>query len=384
MYRLPVVNTQLTVKIKFYGHPQSNEPEIRRISLPLPLNLLELKKRLNAMFPEYNDGDIDEEFAMKYVDDEKELVTIASQEELNEALRVLGHSKVFHLLVVKKKKVMMKRNNGDNEEEKEEKKEKKKKNTPLVNPDPSKIEKVCENQNPYHGAVCDNCNRRIFGIRYKCGNCEDFDLCSECESKGVEFHHHPSDHLFVKIRKPLPPFTFQRRMLLPNNLYEPPRWYGGLRHRRYFCPSLRCEWPTKMMNNNDWNASNNHKDNDNNEPLKIPVSCSSNEKSKKEELKQEPKKDETKQEPKKDETKQEPKKDETKQEPKKDETKHEQKEDMKGRSNEEPRLSSRFEVMINTLESMGFQDRRQNIEVLVRHGGNLEAAVNDLLGSHRL
>lgn len=41
----------------------------------------------------------------------------------------------------------------------------------------------------------------IQGIRYKCVNCADYDLCSNCEAQRV----HQRDHLFLKIYEPLPP-----------------------------------------------------------------------------------------------------------------------------------------------------------------------------------
>ena len=54
-----------------------------------------------------------------------------------------------------------------------------------------------------------------------CSNCEDYDLCEECE--GVEGVHNP-DHVFLKIRRPV--LTAGRRKngkmnsLLKHNLYE--------------------------------------------------------------------------------------------------------------------------------------------------------------------
>jgi len=65
-----------------------------------------------------------------------------------------------------------------------------------------------------HAAQCDNCKARIFGIRYRCVNCEDFDLCETCESKRL----HREDHLFLKVYKPV---VIPVKILLPN-FYEKP------------------------------------------------------------------------------------------------------------------------------------------------------------------
>ncbi|KAG8184254.1 hypothetical protein JTE90_019492 [Oedothorax gibbosus] len=51
------------------------------------------------------------------------------------------------------------------------------------------------------GIYCDNCDQIIQGIRYKCVNCSDFDLCQECESLP---YIHNAYHMFLKVRHPLP------------------------------------------------------------------------------------------------------------------------------------------------------------------------------------
>jgi len=57
-----------------------------------------------------------------------------------------------------------------------------------------------EEEQVHPGVVCDGCGSGISGIRYKCSNCPDYDLCQNCESKvGV---HDPS-HVFLKIAKPI-------------------------------------------------------------------------------------------------------------------------------------------------------------------------------------
>lgn len=51
-------------------------------------------------------------------------------------------------------------------------------------------------QNSVHKVQCSQCKSQvIYGVRYKCNVCEDFNLCSECE----EVHRH--SHLLLKIKK---------------------------------------------------------------------------------------------------------------------------------------------------------------------------------------
>eukprot|EP01114_Cavostelium_apophysatum_P005578 TRINITY_DN1676_c0_g1_i1.p1 TRINITY_DN1676_c0_g1~~TRINITY_DN1676_c0_g1_i1.p1 ORF type:complete len:437 (-),score=85.77 TRINITY_DN1676_c0_g1_i1:26-1336(-) len=50
-----------------------------------------------------------------------------------------------------------------------------------------------------HNAICDLCKQQIYGIRYKCGHCEDFDLCESCESA----RPHERNHVFLKIYDPV-------------------------------------------------------------------------------------------------------------------------------------------------------------------------------------
>ncbi|KAH7053129.1 hypothetical protein B0J12DRAFT_739257 [Macrophomina phaseolina] len=56
-------------------------------------------------------------------------------------------------------------------------------------------------RNVRHAAVCDGCDKFIYGVRHKCLNCPDWDYCAEC-IKNAKFRH-PS-HRFVPIFDPLP------------------------------------------------------------------------------------------------------------------------------------------------------------------------------------
>ncbi|MCJ1322570.1 hypothetical protein MMC15_007919 [Xylographa vitiligo] len=68
----------------------------------------------------------------------------------------------------------------------------------------------------HRGVSCNSCNTQpIRGIRYRCSNCADFDLCETCEAAPI----HPKTHVFYKVRVPAP-FTGS-----PRNVQ--PVWYPG-------------------------------------------------------------------------------------------------------------------------------------------------------------
>jgi len=52
----------------------------------------------------------------------------------------------------------------------------------------------------HEGVSCNGCGTfPIRGIRYKCGECRDFDFCESCEKS---MDHNP-EHIFQKIKKPI-------------------------------------------------------------------------------------------------------------------------------------------------------------------------------------
>ena len=82
---------------------------------------------------------------------------------------------------------------------------------------------IAEDQSRKDGYVhrqvtCNQCNTHpIRGIRYRCANCVDYDLCEQCESTQV----HTPTHIFYKVRIPAP-FPF-----LGNPRQPEPVWYPG-------------------------------------------------------------------------------------------------------------------------------------------------------------
>jgi hypothetical protein len=67
----------------------------------------------------------------------------------------------------------------------------------------------------HRACQCNACGTvPIRGIRYRCSNCVDFDLCETCEAQGV----HTKTHIFYKVRVPTTAFT-------PTQMH--PAWYPG-------------------------------------------------------------------------------------------------------------------------------------------------------------
>ncbi len=67
--------------------------------------------------------------------------------------------------------------------------------------------------------VCDCCGKAIVGVRYKCGNCVNYDLCAECEARNVDGSMHLASHVFLKLRRPLHDGGPYHDALLPMMLY---------------------------------------------------------------------------------------------------------------------------------------------------------------------
>jgi len=60
-----------------------------------------------------------------------------------------------------------------------------------------------------HDIKCEDCKQPVIGVRFKCANCESYDICEACEAKNV----HRNDHVFLKI---VVPWKQNFKFVLPN------------------------------------------------------------------------------------------------------------------------------------------------------------------------
>ena len=81
----------------------------------------------------------------------------------------------------------------------------------------------------HRGITCNSCQASpICGIRYKCANCVDYDICERCEVRD----DHNKTHLFIKIRIPMPPLTNPRAPCLK------PLYPGEIKSKIILCDNL--------------------------------------------------------------------------------------------------------------------------------------------------
>lgn len=65
--------------------------------------------------------------------------------------------------------------------------------------------------------TCNGCRQEIFGPRYKCSVCPEFDLCTACECDPTQAHRHEhgQEHVFVKLDTPKEAALWEKRNHTP-------------------------------------------------------------------------------------------------------------------------------------------------------------------------
>jgi len=158
------MNTRLVVKVK-------NGEDLHRYAF-------DQKPSLNEFRQVILNGST-ESFNIKYTDDEQDLITISDERDLVEAwtFGLQSQPTILRVTITKAEHSKCGRHHHHPHRPHGPR-------TPFV-----------------HNAICDACNQTIIGLRYKCSNCPDYDLCESC-ILGDKAAHDPS-HKFIPIRFPL-------------------------------------------------------------------------------------------------------------------------------------------------------------------------------------
>lgn len=160
----------MSVSIKAYlVDENSGKEEIRRFGIDLtdPPVFQHLQEKIEKLYPKLGG------FSVQWKDDEGDFVTVSSDDELIAAMETTKDT-MFRIYVRSKLQ------NGAAP----------KKSTQT---DASSLR---EELHPY--VTCDGCQGAIYGFRYKCLDCPDYDLCHICESRRIHPHH-----MMLRLPKPI-------------------------------------------------------------------------------------------------------------------------------------------------------------------------------------
>ncbi|XP_076677009.1 refractory to sigma P isoform X2 [Andrena cerasifolii] len=166
----------LTVEFKVYlQNSDSTVKEIRRFKLDrqATYDFTYLCQTLMYYFPEIRGKDFD----ISWIDADNDVILITSNEELEIA------SEYFRSSV---KKLYIK-----------------------LGPRKQEMRTFKKEGVVHFNIYCDHCDRGISGMRYKCIQCEDYDLCSECETSGAH-----AKHYMIRMPRPLEWSSYHGRRLL--------------------------------------------------------------------------------------------------------------------------------------------------------------------------
>lgn len=172
--------SERSVSFKVYLITSSLKPEVRRFGIDTDVvaSFTYFKEKLQNVFPAL----LGKQFSVFWRDEDADEISVSSDEELIIALTEMK-SDVNKFYV----------------------------NTATSGSEDSDEEKIApEGPTQIHqGVTCDGCNKGLKGFRYKCLQCDDYDLCVDCEMKG--FH---SEHIMMRMPVPLTwPRGFEKKSL---------------------------------------------------------------------------------------------------------------------------------------------------------------------------
>jgi sequestosome 1 len=168
-----MASTQQVVVKAYYNDLVESQPEIRRFTIDVS-STNDTYRALETTITQLNDNYGPGQFTLQYVDEDNDRITFSSDSEFRSALHNIplgGTIKIY------------------------------------VKPKVKKSEQTSENTTVHAGITCDGCQGSVIGIRYKCMECPDYDLCQTCSDKNLH-----SEHNMIKIIRPAQrPFGGHRR-----------------------------------------------------------------------------------------------------------------------------------------------------------------------------
>eukprot|EP01097_Dermamoeba_algensis_P001128 TRINITY_DN1423_c0_g1_i1.p1 TRINITY_DN1423_c0_g1~~TRINITY_DN1423_c0_g1_i1.p1 ORF type:complete len:277 (-),score=34.11 TRINITY_DN1423_c0_g1_i1:112-942(-) len=147
------------------------EDDCRRRALEL-IDFTTLVAHVKDSFPFFTE----QSFRLTYVDEEESCITVSSQDDLEEAVRVAQNKQKILNFVIR----------------------------PRTRLEPCPQPTETEVFGALHPNIfCDGCGNHVRGIRYNCTICPDFDLCSSCEARQAqEPINHDQLHPMIRFIKP--------------------------------------------------------------------------------------------------------------------------------------------------------------------------------------
>ncbi|KZC07494.1 Sequestosome-1 [Dufourea novaeangliae] len=160
---------------------QNNDGSIKEIRRFIYNDLMvvtfdDVYKKIRSLFPELHNKD----FIILWIDDENDKITVASNDEFASVKKTIDKKFIEILRLY------------------------------IQVPNENKKVSPPKEEGVFHfNIACDGCNSDILGFRYKCIQCDNFDLCSQCEALNLH-----ADHWMIRMPRELEWSSHHGRALL--------------------------------------------------------------------------------------------------------------------------------------------------------------------------
>lgn len=159
------------------------KPEVRRFGIEK--SVITSFQYLNAKLQDVFPGLKEKTYIVTWKDEEEDDITISSDEEMMAALTAMFEINKPIKLYVYCKEAAPKDDDCD-----------------IIISAITDTANAASTSGQHYGVTCDGCEGPVIGFRYKCISCDDFDLCSRCETSGLH-----REHCMLRVPMPTLPRT---------------------------------------------------------------------------------------------------------------------------------------------------------------------------------